>query len=101
MAYKLVILDEAKREEQDIVDYLVNVLKSPQAAAHFLDELDYQLGLIADNPQLFALSRVPELAQRGYRTVQVNNYIMLYKTEGDLVIVAHLFHQIQDYARLV
>ena len=101
MAYRVVILDEAQREYRDIVDYLDNVLGSPQAACGFMDEFDRQLSLIADNPELFALARLPELVGRGYRTAHVNNYVMLYKATDRLVVVAHVFHQTQDYARFV
>lgn len=101
MAYEAVILDEAKREFRSIIDYLCTVLESPQATATFMDEFEHQVSLITDNPELFALSRLPELAARGYRTAHINNYIMLYKVQDDLVIIAHIFHQTQDYARLV
>ena len=52
-------------------------------------------------PQLYGLSRVKELAVLGYRPMLVKNYVALYKVEGDVVIVAHIFHQSQDYAKLV
>ena len=101
MAYEVVILDEAQREFRSIIDYLCNVLESPQATAAFMEEFEHQVSLIADNPELFALSRLPELATRNYRTAHINKYIMLYKVEGDLIAIAHIFHQTQDYARLV
>ncbi len=101
MACKKVILDEAQREYRTIASYLAEVLKSPQAAANFMDTFDRQLSLIAETPEIFALSRVPELAARGYRTALANNYIMLYKVHEGMVVVAHVFHQTQDYARLV
>lgn len=101
MAYKKVILKSAQAEYRDIVSYLVEVLKSPQAAAHFMNEFDYQLDLIAETPEMFSLSRMPELAARGYRAAHVNNYLMLYKIQGQNVVVAHVFHQSQDYARLI
>lgn len=101
MAYEAVILDEAKREFRSIIDYLCNVLDSPQATTAFMEEFERQVSLISDNPELFALSRLPELATRGYRTAHIDNYIMLCKTQGDLVLIAHIFHQTQDYARLV
>lgn len=101
MGYEAVILDEAKREFRSIIDYLCNVLESPQATAAFMDEFEHQVSLVSENPELFALSRLPELAARGYRTAHVNNYVMLYKIEGELLIIAHIFHQTQDYARLV
>lgn len=39
MAYKRVISDEAKREYTAIVEYLATILKSPQAAAGFMDAI--------------------------------------------------------------
>lgn len=101
MAYRAVILREAQREYHDIVAYLAEILKSPQAAGNFMDEFARQLGLVRNNPELHALSRMPELASRGYRPMPVNNYVALYKIDGDAVVVAHVFHQSQDYARLV
>lgn len=101
MAYRIVILEEAQREYREIVNYLANVLKSRQAAIGFMDKFDHLLALIGENPALFALSRLPELAAYGYRTCCIDNYIMLYKTTGDLVMVAHIFHQSQNYAKLV
>ena len=44
---------------------------------------------------------MPELAARGYRTMHVNNYVALYRVKDDMVVVAHIFHQTQNYASLV
>lgn len=33
--------------------------------------------------------------------MRVKNYVVFYKAEGDEVVVAHIFHQSQDYAKLV
>ena len=37
----------------------------------------------------------------GTVVMRVKNYVVLYKADGDEVVVAHIFHQSQDYARLV
>lgn len=101
MSFRRVILREAQKEYRSIIDYLVGVLKSPQAAVDFMNEFEYQLGLVAENPNLHSLSQLPELAALGYRPVFVKSYVALYKVDGDAVVVAHVFHQSQDYARLV
>ena len=101
MAYRAIILHEAQREYENIVEYLSDVLKSPQAAIHYIEEFAYQLDPVRSNPCIHALSRLPELAARGYRSMLVNSYIALYKVEDDVVVVAHIFHQSQDYARLI
>ncbi len=101
MAFEVVILDEAQREYRQIVEYLARILCSPQAAQSFMDSFEDIITLIAETPELFALSRMEELAAKGYRTALVKNYGMLYTIREDKVIIAHIFHQTQDYARLV
>ncbi|MBS5451376.1 MAG: type II toxin-antitoxin system RelE/ParE family toxin [Coriobacteriia bacterium] len=101
MAYKLVIAREAQGEYRAIVGYLATTLGSSQTARHFMDEFDAKVGLIGQQPEAFDLCHLPELVALGYRSVAVMRYTVLYKIAGDEVVIAHIFHQSQDYARLV
>ena len=101
MTCKLVILRSVQSEYSAILDYLVGILKSPHAAADFVDEFDKQIALIRDAPELYGLSRMPELACKGYRTFFVKNYVVLYKHAENLIVIAHIFHQTQDYAKYI
>ena len=101
MAYRHVLLASVQREYASIVGYLHSTLGSPQAAKSFVDEFDEKVALICNDPHMHAPSRMPELAARGYRPFFVKRYVVLYRIEGDLVVIAHIFHQTQDYARLV
>ena len=101
MAYRVVISTEAKREYDEIVHYLVDILKNPRAAQAFLDEFDFQIDLLQEQPLIRSLSHLPELAARGYRSFPIKKYVGLYKFKNDIVYIAHIFHQSQNYARLV
>lgn len=101
MGYKVVILDSAQNEYESIVSYLAGSLSNKTAAQNFMSEFRRQLDFITDQPFLRTLSHIPELAARGYRKTPVNKYVMLYRVKGQTVYVAHVFHQTQDYARLV
>lgn len=101
MVCEYVILKGAQNDYQGIVEYLLEVKKSPQAALGFVNEFDRQLEMVCENPLLHALSRMPELASLGYRPFLVNRYITLYFYRDDLVVVAHIFHQTQDYGKIV
>lgn len=101
MAYKVLLLKEAQREYRSILDFLVNVAKSPQAATSFADEVEHQVALIAGTPELYELSRFPVLSARGFRTCLVKNYVMLYTVREGSVFIVHIFHQSQDYAKFV
>ena len=101
MAYEYVLLPHAQRDFDDIVQYLAIDLASPQAARHFIDEFVKKMALVCQSPHLYSLSRIPEIANRGYRPMPVMRYVALYSIRGDLIVVAHIFHQSQDYARYV
>lgn len=101
MGYRLSIAREAQREYRDIVSYLVNVVKSPQTAHHFMMEFDAKVESVRSHPDACSLCHLPELAARGYRPASVMRYTLLYTVRGDDVVIAHIFHQSQDYARLV
>lgn len=101
MAYPSVILSSAQLEYEAIVGYLALDLANPSAAERFMAEFSHQLELVREMPEIHGLSRVPELAILGYRPMFASNYIALYRFDGGKVIVAHIFHQTQDYARLI
>ncbi len=101
MASEVLILDEAKREYRNIVEYLSRILKNPIAAKRFMDEFDQQLHRVSESPKIFALSRIRELALLEYRSAIVGNYLMLYTVKDDKVIIVHVFHQTQNYASLL
>lgn len=101
MAYEVVFSASGQRDRDRVVDYLVNDLKSPQAAAHFLDELDGVLGLLEKTPDVFPVSKELRLHRMGYRKALFMNYVAMFRMEGETVLIARIFHQSQDYARLL
>ena len=101
LTYNVVILKSARYEYESIVGYLAQILKNPRAAGNFVAEFEYQLDLLREQPLLRPLSHIRELAARNYRSFPVNNYVCLYKFERETIYIAHVYHQSQDYARLV
>lgn len=101
MGYKSRILEEAQGEYRAVVRYLHSIAKNPIAARDFVDEFARQVQRISENPTMCRLSRLPELSAYGYRLCLVNNYAMLYRIHDEHVVIAHVFHQSQDYAKFV
>ena len=101
MATEFYLATQAALEYEKIVEYLSIKLKSPQAASNFEDEFQRVVSLACIQPEMFPLSQHPHLAKLGYRKLLVNRYIALYTYRDGMIIVAHIFHQTQDYARLV
>lgn len=101
MAYKSVVLNSAKEEIGKVVAYLIAETGSKKAASDFLDAIQHAINMACEFPTMHAVSRMPELAELGYRVMLAGNYVLLYTFEGDTIFIAHVFHQRQDYARLV
>ena len=99
MAYDVKILPTAEIEVEGIVEYLSGFGMQP--ARRFVEEYRHQLELLASGVIDYGLCKLPEAAKLGYHACRVNSYIMLYYFEDDAVVIAHVFHQRQDYARLV
>ena len=99
MAYDVRILPSAEAELDDIVDYLSGF--GVQPTHHFLRAYRHQLELLSSGVVDYGPCKLPEVAALGYHSCRVNSYIMLYYYEGDSIVIAHLFHRRQDYARLV
>ena len=89
----------ATKEYIEIVDFLNEF--SHSAAEKFNHELFYKIELICLKTVQYALSRMKELADKGYRNVFFHNYVMLYKIKDNTVFIAHIFHQSRDYAALL
>lgn len=73
----------------------------PNTASAFLDEWENVIECLKDGSVEHRLSRFEPLAKLGYHTVLVKGYIALYFKEEEDVVIAHLFHQSQDYASIV
>lgn len=95
------ILEGAKEDIREIARYLVAVSDGPAAAASFLQELREKISLACEVPGSFPFAPMPELAMLGYQTIHVKNYVALFFVEDGVLMVVHVFHQRQNYARFV
>ena len=99
MACEVKIQPTALRELGSIVAYLADF--GPNTAASFLDEWESALEGLREESLVHHLSRFDVLARLGYHTVLIKGYVALYFIEDGSVVIAHLFHQSQDYANIV
>lgn len=103
MAYNLIITERADELIDRLTAYLVNNLKNPDAASHFLGELEAIYDRLEENPYQFAESKDEYLFMRGYRDAlfQEMNYHVVFRVDEQSVFVLGVFHTLEDYARKV
>lgn len=92
---------EAENDLGAIVDYLCNALCSPTAADELLGAYETFIDVVEKYPKAYPLSADRHLASLGYRKAQIKSYVAPYRIADDGVVVSRIFHQSQDYARLV
>lgn len=101
MNCKYKFLVSAQEELDEILEYLTALSGGTKTTISFLDELEEKMKLVCANPEIFALSKIENLSLLGYRTFFVKKYVVLYFYREHTIFIAHIFHQMQDYARLV
>ena len=103
MAYKVVETRRARRALEQIIRYLVQELKEPQAAERLLDEIQRCYAQLAQMPRMFQKCLAPSLSAQGCRRAVVGKYIVLYKVDEGKKEVRVLFivHGSREYERLL
>lgn len=83
------------------LDYLDNVLFEPSAGDRLFAAYEAFLDIVEEFPEAFPLCDEFKLRKMGYRKALLESYVALYKYEDRVVKLVFLFHQSQDYAKLV
>lgn len=101
MAYEVLWTDHAAKDVDRIISYIAIDLGSPKAATEHLHEFEAVVEMLAETPEIHAVSKVSALSRRNLRTCFVKSYVMVYSFDGSQCIIHRVFHMRQDYARLL
>ena len=93
--YKVKIYPAAKRDLQQIVDYL-NTL-SAQVALRYYDLLVEQISSLSHMPFRCPRPRDAALAAKGYRYLLVEKYLVFYVVAGDTVQIRRILYARRNY----
>ena len=94
MSYDINITLTAEQDLEKVTDYIESILKNPQAADDFLDEVTKKISTLAHMPEKFALVDDPVLRSWGIRFLMISNYHVFYllsKKEKRVIIVRILY----------
>lgn len=99
MDYRVYVTDDAYADLDRCIYYLLFVKRNEQAARSVMqdfEETKERLAFMAGSIKVCSDHRLREL---GYRRInfQSHRYFMLYRVEGDTVVVDNIFHELQDY----
>lgn len=99
MAYKVVLTEDAEADLDELIGYLMNVKKNPQAAAAVMYDFRETFGVLKEIAGSLRLCENPRLKDLGYHRInfQRHRYFMMYRIAGDTAYVDDIFHELQDY----
>ena len=102
MAYKVVITPMAEHRLSSYIGYTLNILKNRQAAKAIAEDAKATRIILSNTASMNEYCTNEELRRYGYRKIkfQKHRYIMIYRIDGDIVVVDGMFHELQDYENL-
>ena len=99
MAYNVVVTSDAERDLDKFIRYLLFEKKNEQAAGNLLDDFEETKNILSNVAASLKDCDNPKLKQFGYKRINFrkHRYFMLYRIEGNMVIIDNLFHELEDY----
>lgn len=99
MEYKVIVSEDAERELEEFVGYLLFEKKNEQAAANLLDDFKATVLSLSKVAESLKLCENTKLRAQGYRRINFRShrYFMLYRVKENKVFVDDIFHELQDY----
>ena len=97
--YKVIIYPAAKRDWEDIIDYLNNL--SAEVAFRYYDMMVEKIAGLAQMPERFPCVRNNPLKAKGYRCMPVDNYLVFYVVKETTVQIRRIIYGKRNYEWLL
>lgn len=99
MVYKVFVTKDAEADLEHFIRYLLFEKKSEQAAGNLLKDFEITKQKLSHVAKSLKDCDNPRLKKQGYKRINFasHRYFMLYRIEGDRVLIDSIFHELQDY----
>ena len=101
MPTQINITQEAQIQYEACIDYIRLLFHEENAAKKIEAAFLIFTENVSTFPEMYPLMLDQRLRDQGVRRALVENYVVLYQYEDEVVMVIGFFHQMQDYARFV
>lgn len=102
MTYRIVITPYAKHQLEMYVAYTATKLKNKQAAKAIMDDAKVTKERLSNVANSLPFCEDETLANYEYRKILFakHDFFMIYRIDGNKVIVEAMYHELQDYESL-
>lgn len=97
--YQIKLLKIAEEDFTEIVSYVA--VDNVSAANSLADNIEKDLELLSENPNLGRIPRDEEVRNLGYRYLIVQNYLIFYTIEDKTILVHRILHSARNYKSLL
>ena len=87
MAFKLEYTETFEKDLDSILDYMINKLFNPIAAAQFYKDVKKSFISVTEFPEMFPLHPIKRLNDKGYHFFTVGNYLAFYTIDTERQII--------------
>ena len=98
-SYDVRLLRIAEDDLIEIVNYIA--ADRPSAADTLASKIEKNLVLLSKHPHLGRIPGEEELSRMGYRYLVIDNYLLFYTLEEDVLLVHRILHGARDYLQLL
>ena len=93
--YQIRLLKIAEEDFTEIATFIAS--ENPIAAITIADKIEKNLELLSENPQLGRIPRDEDIRSLGYRYLIVQNYIIFYTIENQVILIHRILHSARNY----
>ena len=99
MQFDVEFSELAENQYDNILSYLSNILKNPQAVNNVMDDFDGTIGTLEKMADTFGFCESKRLKEMGLHKIGFakHRYLLVYRIIGNKVIVEGMYHELQDY----
>ena len=99
MEYRIKLTDQFLDEFEVICDYISNKLKNIDASNRLREKVIYNIFLLENSPRMCIEIENVDRAERQYRRLVINNYVILYTIDEEqkIIYIAHIYYGGRNY----
>lgn len=98
MRYNVEISELAEEQYDNILDYLANVKRNPQAVNGVIEDFDYAIEQLEDMADAFGYCADDRLRSLGFHKLhfKTHKYLLVYRVSDNKAIIEGMYHELQD-----
>lgn len=99
--YKLKYIPLAQKDLRDIISYIADNLKAPDAAMDLVDELESSISCLQQFPYTYKVYQLIAELEVEYRMLPVNNYLVFYVVAEYEVEIYRIIYAKMDIKNII